>query len=113
MTAPDPTEITLQIDLLDADAARYLDPGAGDAHVTAWTVHQPWGHGPVYLAHPLLSGAKVQARCRQCGWCGPDRTGDPHADALVWDDSQQHAHHVGARCGIPDCAEPACLEPVP
>ena len=39
----------------------------------------------------------IQAACT-CGWRGPDRTGDPHAAALVLDDTAWHGHHEGIGC---------------
>lgn len=80
---------------------------AEDEGLRQWTYHQPLGHGPILLRSEWI----VQARCVECGWIGPDRTGDLHAEELVWDDSQQHAHHYDAPCGVPDCTEPRCATP--
>lgn len=97
-------------DLYETDPldVRYGDP------VTPWTVYQPWGHGPIYLATgPVNLPSEpevyvVAAVCTSCAWMGPDRTGDPHETQLVWDDAQQHAHHMGVRCGFPDCTQLGC-----
>ena len=70
-----------------------FDDYTGDPRPHA--VFQPGGHGPVGMV-----GARVAARCWQCGWDGPDRTGDPHAAALLIDDVTEHAHQVGANCGM-------------
>lgn len=48
-------------------------------------------HGPIVA----VDQHATQARCQQCGWQGPDRTGDPHAAGLVADDAAWHLDVVG------------------
>lgn len=63
---------------------------------------QPWGHGPLAVGH------KVHVVCLECWWIGPERDAeDPHAEDLLTDDANWHAHMVGARCGMCLACEPA------
>lgn len=69
-----------------------------------FVTHDNYGH-MVTIAD--LNG--TQARCT-CGWTAPDRTGDPHAVALVVDDTGQHLHHHGLRCPEHDPPRWVCRE---
>lgn len=51
----------------------------------------PTGDGPIVA----VDQHATQARCHGCGWSGPDRSGDPHAAALVVDDVDWHLEVVG------------------
>jgi hypothetical protein len=52
----------------------------------------------------------IQAQCR-CGWSGPDRTDDHHAEELVIDDTSWHCHEIGTEC--PDWRCLTCREETP
>lgn len=73
-----------------------------------WTFVQGWDHGPIWVARPDGIGAV----CTECGWAGPERTGDPAgpvvAARLAVDDAVEHMHAVGVPCRLCE----ACIQQV-